>query len=230
VNVWDDGYPSGGNYWSNYNGTDLYSGPYQNETGSDGIGDTPYTIDANDTDNFPIVNSWTNTTTSYVNVTRKGITFPVELTTNVTVTDLKETPGSIKLSVSGMTGDSGYVRITQPIGLNSSDIKVFLNNTRLSFPSYDPPASISDNDTHYFIYLMIVFQSTYNVTIWFPMAGDVNADGVVDIFDCVIVAIAFGSKISDPAPPWNPYADINNDGTVDIFDIVVVALHFGETG
>jgi len=41
-NTWDDGYPSGGNYWSDYNGTDYYRGPHQNETGSDGIGDTPY--------------------------------------------------------------------------------------------------------------------------------------------------------------------------------------------
>jgi len=40
VNIWDDGYPSGGNYWSDYNGTDLHWGSGQNETGSDGIGDT----------------------------------------------------------------------------------------------------------------------------------------------------------------------------------------------
>jgi parallel beta-helix repeat protein len=38
----DAGYPSGGNYWSDYNGIDVYSGLYQNETGADGIGDTPY--------------------------------------------------------------------------------------------------------------------------------------------------------------------------------------------
>jgi len=36
VNVWDDGYPFGGNYWSDYTDVDLYCGPYQNETGSDG--------------------------------------------------------------------------------------------------------------------------------------------------------------------------------------------------
>jgi len=53
INTWDNGYPSGGNYWSNYSGTDNYSGPYQNLTGSDGIGDTSYTIDANNEDKFP---------------------------------------------------------------------------------------------------------------------------------------------------------------------------------
>jgi parallel beta-helix repeat protein len=54
-NTWDDGYPSGGNYWSDYNGTDLYSGPYQNETGRDGIGDIPYVIDTDNQDNYPLM-------------------------------------------------------------------------------------------------------------------------------------------------------------------------------
>jgi parallel beta-helix repeat protein len=48
-------YPSGGNYWSDYTGADLYMGPYQNETGSDGIGDTPYIIDGNNKDNYPLM-------------------------------------------------------------------------------------------------------------------------------------------------------------------------------
>lgn len=56
INVWDNGYPSGGNYWSDYTGLDLYGGPYQNETWSDGIGDTPYVIDANNIDHYPLMN------------------------------------------------------------------------------------------------------------------------------------------------------------------------------
>ena len=52
-NSWDNGYPSGGNYWSDYTGVDLYSGPLQNETGSDGIGDTPYIIDEINMDRYP---------------------------------------------------------------------------------------------------------------------------------------------------------------------------------
>jgi parallel beta-helix repeat protein len=53
ASFWDNGYPSGGNYWSDYNGTDFYHGKYQNETGSDGIGDTPYVIDLDNQDNYP---------------------------------------------------------------------------------------------------------------------------------------------------------------------------------
>ena len=57
-NFWDAGYPSGGNYWSAYEGTDRYSGPYQNETGSDGIGDTPYIINSENVDHYPLMTPW----------------------------------------------------------------------------------------------------------------------------------------------------------------------------
>ena len=56
-NMWDDGYPSGGNHWSDYAGDDLYSGPNQDEPGSDGIGDTPRgtgTVFGND-DRYPLM-------------------------------------------------------------------------------------------------------------------------------------------------------------------------------
>lgn len=49
INVWDNDYPSGGNYWSDYKGFDYFSGPYLNETGSDGIGDMPHVICTNNT-------------------------------------------------------------------------------------------------------------------------------------------------------------------------------------
>ena len=58
VNVWDDGYPSGGNYWSNYKGVDEKSGPNHDQLGSDGIGDTPYVINANNQDRYPLMIPW----------------------------------------------------------------------------------------------------------------------------------------------------------------------------
>jgi peptidylprolyl isomerase len=64
TNTWDDEYPSGGNYWSNYVGVDLHKGPFQNIAGSDGLGDTPYGIDVNNIDHYPFMNQdgWLNST------------------------------------------------------------------------------------------------------------------------------------------------------------------------
>ena len=49
INVWDDGYPSGGNYWSDYVGVDA---------NGDGIGDTSYVIDGNNADRYPLMKPW----------------------------------------------------------------------------------------------------------------------------------------------------------------------------
>jgi parallel beta-helix repeat protein len=57
ANFWDDGYPSGGNYWNDYAGLDLYGGPYQNETGADEIGDVPYIVGTSDQDHYPLIRS-----------------------------------------------------------------------------------------------------------------------------------------------------------------------------
>jgi parallel beta-helix repeat protein len=54
-NYWDNGYPSGGNYWSDYSGVDNYKGPFQDIQGRDGIGDTNYSIDSNSIDRYPLM-------------------------------------------------------------------------------------------------------------------------------------------------------------------------------
>jgi parallel beta-helix repeat protein len=46
TNSWDNGYPSGGNYWSDYNGSDA---------NNDFFGDTPYVIDENNVDRYPFM-------------------------------------------------------------------------------------------------------------------------------------------------------------------------------
>jgi parallel beta-helix repeat protein len=45
-NFWDFGYPLGGNFWGDYFGADV---------DRDGIGDTPYTLNAENIDNFPLL-------------------------------------------------------------------------------------------------------------------------------------------------------------------------------
>jgi len=56
TNFWDDGYPSGGNFWSDYAGVDLKSGSSQDLPGSDGIGDNPQVIPfSSDMDRYPLM-------------------------------------------------------------------------------------------------------------------------------------------------------------------------------
>jgi len=57
-NTWDAGYPAGGNYWSDYTDVDQYSGPYQNQTGGDGIWDHPRNLTLDNQDKYPLVHPW----------------------------------------------------------------------------------------------------------------------------------------------------------------------------
>lgn len=57
-NTWDDGYSSGGNYWSNYEGKDA---------NNDGIGDSPYTIDSENQDKYPLMNTVKNMPVDSIN-------------------------------------------------------------------------------------------------------------------------------------------------------------------
>ncbi len=55
--------------------------------------------------------------------------------------------------------------------------------------------------------------------------GDLNDDGIVDIFDVVRLAGAFGSKLGDYR--WDSVADLNRDEYIDILDVVLVSKQFG---
>jgi len=85
-NTWNNGYPSGGNYWSDYSGDDELSGQSQDIQGSDGIGDVWNHISggAGATDFYPLMNpAGTNdpyTPNSTVDQPAYWHNIPVELT------------------------------------------------------------------------------------------------------------------------------------------------------
>ena len=116
--VWDDGYPSSGNYWSDFEERypdvrDDYSGPYQNQSGSDGIWDQFYWIENYNRDNYPFVNPcapsvyhelvvFTSTTPDWIPL---GDLFSI----NATVTNqgsIDETNVEFLLLINGTTADS----------------------------------------------------------------------------------------------------------------------------
>lgn len=57
--------------------------------------------------------------------------------------------------------------------------------------------------------------------------GDVNHNGVVDIFDLAMAGRAYGFFSGEPE--YNCHADLNQDGIVDMRDIAIVAINYGKT-
>ena len=57
--------------------------------------------------------------------------------------------------------------------------------------------------------------------------GDISGDGVVDVSDAVIIALAWGATPADPQ--WNIKADVNNDKEINILDAARLTLHWGQT-
>jgi parallel beta-helix repeat protein len=54
-NAYDLGWPTGGNFWSDYGGVDAYTGAYQNLTGRDGLGDISQPILLDNPDHYPLM-------------------------------------------------------------------------------------------------------------------------------------------------------------------------------
>jgi parallel beta-helix repeat protein len=158
INIWDDGYPSGGNYWSDYTGVDLFGGPYQNMTGGDGIGDTPYIIDANNQDRYPLMAPFS----TFEAGVWDGTAYNVDVLSNSTVSDFKFDVDnkSISLKVTGDNGTVGFCRVAIPKSLLWADDgwTIFVDNQ----PITDYTKFEYENYTYlYFTYT----HSTKTVTI-----------------------------------------------------------------
>lgn len=55
TNYWDNGYPSGGNFYDNFTAPDMNSGPNQDQPGSDAIVDSPFIVPTYSVDRYPLV-------------------------------------------------------------------------------------------------------------------------------------------------------------------------------
>jgi parallel beta-helix repeat protein len=139
-NFWNTSYPSGGNYWSpQYSGTDIYSGVHQNETGSDGIGDTPYVQDY-----YPLIGRITefNTTSEHKICT----------ICNSTISEFEYNGTAISFDVAGENGTTGFCRITIPTSLMNETYRVFVNGTEILPAPMPLPCSNRTYNYLYFAY------------------------------------------------------------------------------
>jgi parallel beta-helix repeat protein len=226
ANVWDDGYPSGGNYWSDYVGVDVRSGSNQDLSGSDGIVDTPYIIDANNRDRYPLTKPYggphdigiTNLTTSKT-VIGKGYSL------NITVKIINYGINTETFNLTIYANTSVIQSLTNIVltSRNSTTITFTWNTTGFAKGNYTiwayatPIPGETDTDDNRFT------GGVVTVTV----AGDLDGNFAVQLVDLVILAKAYGSKPSEP--PWNPNADLDDNGVVGLTDLVALAKNYGKT-
>jgi parallel beta-helix repeat protein len=124
-NAWNDTYPSGGNYWSDYTGPDLHRGPYQNETGSDGIGDLSYFIDTSNKDLYPLMGPFSDFTVA--------ASLHVQVVSNSTISDFQFNETAILFNVSDVNGTTGFCNIRIPTTMLNSTLTVLVNGTQVQY-------------------------------------------------------------------------------------------------
>jgi parallel beta-helix repeat protein len=177
-NYWNIGYPGGGNYFSNYNGTDNYSGPNQNETGCDGIGDTPYPLFFHYTFGggvyryegwayYPLMTPWTPGPTRVFTINVTNALYKVVFNTNSTITNLQlnrtdPTQPELVFNATGTPGATGYLNVTIPkVLLNATDKNswIILVDGKLA------NGTITENDTCTFISIIFQYHSPVKIEI-----------------------------------------------------------------
>ena len=221
TNVWDNGYPSGGNYWSDYNGTDVRQGPYQNETGDDGIGDTPYVIDATNLDNYPLMNPFgplditVTSLTSAKTVIGQGYTGLVD----VTFENLGNKIEAFNATVCANATCIFSEQIT--LAMTNCTVSFVWNTTGFGYgnyaiSAYALPVPDETNAAKNF--------TEANAIVAIP--GDIDGNGRVDMNDIVSLCTAFGSTLGQPK--YVPNCDVDNNGKIDMNDIIIALRNFGQ--
>jgi parallel beta-helix repeat protein len=160
-NVWDDGYPSVGNYWSDYVGVDVKSGLNQDLPESDGIGDTPYIIDADNQDRYPLMRPWTLMPTVYTfSIVWEEETFTVSVESNSTVSNLafNQPNKEISFHVTGPDGTIGFSNVTIPKQL------LYGEPWSVLIDGISVTPTIAENETHSILYFTYT-HSTHKVQI-----------------------------------------------------------------
>jgi parallel beta-helix repeat protein len=135
ANFWDNGYPSGGNYWSNYTGVDL---------NHDGIGDSYQVIDEYNTDHCPLMGMFHSFNAL--------LGYHVDVISNSTIEDFGyfESNNTLIMHVSNTTSNQtfGFIRICIPHALMNETYHVTIDGAEPYYVNY----TLYDNGTHRWIY------------------------------------------------------------------------------
>jgi len=226
-NTWDNGYPSGGNYWCNCAKADMCSGPNQNQPGSDGINDTGFTIAVNNTDRYPLVDKMLlafnphDVGIASVTLSKTIVGQGYTLRISSTILNYGTSDEAPTIATYGNTTLVG-VQIINLATRSSMTVNLTWNTASFAYGNYTlsvraGPVQDEADTTDNTLSMGIV-----KVTI----PGDLNGDFRVSLSDLSILAKAYGSTPSHPK--WNPNADINDNGAVTLSDLSIMAKNYGK--
>jgi len=148
-------------------------------------------------------------------------TYEITTVSNSTIQELeyKESESKISLNSTGPTGHSSFCNVTIPKDLLTGSFAVLLNGEPIYYEQVE-------NGTHY-ILCFSFSHSTVEIDILLTLRGDINGDRKVDLFDAVMVLVAYGSKPG--SPNWDPRVDLIKDNKINIYDAVTVCVQYGKT-
>lgn len=131
---WDSGYPSGGNYWSDYKGADMFNGIFQNDTGSDGIADVAFIINERNEknrDHYPLMGTFRNIAGAY----EVSICF-ISNSSIINYSFCLNNRQSVILRfiISGKNQTQGFFRIDIPRTLINCSYKVAFDGVIIGYP------------------------------------------------------------------------------------------------
>jgi parallel beta-helix repeat protein len=208
-----------GNYWSDY----LTKYPNATEIDHTGIGNTPYVIDANNTDYYPLMKPFVPvhdiTATDVVpckTVVGQGYSIKI----NITGADLGTYTETFNITAYANTAAIETQAVTLASGA-STTITFTWNTSGFAYGNYTISASVTlaQGETNSWI-----GPFTYGpVRVTIP--GDASGDGVVDAQDFYILERAWGTTTGQPG--YDPRADFNGDGVVDAQDFYILEVHWG---
>lgn len=229
TNIWDYDYPAGGNYWSDYSESDFYSGPYQNETGSDGIGDVPHEIDVSNVDHYPLINPYVGSHDIgliSVNVSKTVVCQGYFASMTVAIENYGSFTENFTVTVCANVTTIQAQNATLESWTSAAIVFVW-NSSKFGKGNYTTSAYASsvqgETDT-----------ADNNLTggwIIVAMKGDITGlggwpDGICDIRDVSMVSRLYG--LSSQNPKYNANCDIAYDGIIDIRDVATVSRNYGK--
>jgi len=225
ANIWNATYPTGGNYWSDYTYDDGKSGVYQNETGSDGVGDEPCELYLGASDHYPIMgpirwfHAYGYETTDYYTLVSSNVS-------DASGFYFDSNEAFINFTLTG-DPEAGFCRVAIPKQLlwvedgwllfiddeiTEHTIMSDMNYTCICFAyDYSDAKTIKVQGTHcipefsslsillFVVATMIAFVMFRITKTNASLLGDLKEDCYVDLYDAVGLLQRYGTKEGNPS-------------------------------